>query len=149
MLYHLIRQIKSHLNLSRVDRDTYISLTVLAGMLTKMFIFNYEYEYHQLYMVGMMHGVFYLTLLSAAIKLTFSYRLSVMMAIVCISVILDGVNCVSPDAYYLTHSFRREGLLCFSNVYMVVEVVCVLSIFRINAGEWFNKLFINRHIHNH
>ncbi len=149
MLYHLIRQIKSHLYLSKLDRDTYISLTVLAGMLTKMFIFSHDYDYHTLYLVGMLHSVCYLVLLSSAIKLTFSYRLCAMMAIVCFSVILDGVNCVSPNAYYLTHSFRREGLFCFSNVYMVVEVVCVLSIFRNNISQLVNKLVSVNHIHNH
>jgi len=143
MIYHLIHQIKNHLNQSKFDRDTYIAGTVLAGMLTKMFIFQFDYSFHLNYLVGMLYGFLFLILLSETIRFTYSYRLCVMLTMVCISLILDGINCISNDAYYITQSFRYEGLLSFSNIYMVVEVICVVSVFRTNVSEWLHNLFSN------
>lgn len=118
---------KIHHDLTRQSRkNLLVGLTVLAGMLSQMLIFSFDFGFFVHYLIGFSHSFVLLLFVYAAIMLTESIRLTILMFFVLVNMWLDLMSLVSNELHYMLVGFRYEGIYNFSDGFRVYEILCLL-----------------------
>jgi len=156
LLLYQIHQMYHQIQNPRNKREGVILITVLIGVLVQLFLSSFELTYQTNYFIGFMKSFTLLILCHFAVKLTGSYRLFGLMVLLTISMFFDFLNLLSTNWYWLLLEYRFTGVYCFTNIYTVYEVVCVLFSFTswnyvsdTETNNNINASFINGYQSNH